>query len=271
MVYDDVRDRVVLFGGMVTWVRQDETWEHDGTLWSLANPTHVPSARAQHTMAYDSTRGAVVVFGGSVGPGQVTGDTWEFDGTDWQEVNTSASPSPREDARMTFDSARGVVVLFGGRNAGDDYSDTWEFDGVDWAPISTTFHPVARYGHGLAYHAGLRRVVLFGGLRSMPNDPIGDLWEYDGLGWQQLPPLLDEPPAMAPSGFVFDPDGQRMLLHAWGAQLWTYRYADLWPGEACFNGVDDDGDGAADCDDPDCDGQTCAGGGTCVAGACQAP
>jgi hypothetical protein len=38
--------------------------------------------------------------------------------------------------------------------------------------------------------------------------------------------------------------------------------------QACDDGADDDGDGRADCADPDCNGRTCANGMRCAAGLC---
>jgi hypothetical protein len=40
------------------------------------------------------------------------------------------------------------------------------------------------------------------------------------------------------------------------------------PEQACDNGLDDDGDGLIDCQDPDCLGRPCAGGVVCVLGSC---
>ncbi len=43
------------------------------------------------------------------------------------------------------------------------------------------------------------------------------------------------------------------------------------PESACANGADDDGDGLADCADPDCDGKTCASGTLCAQRTCPGP
>ncbi|MGK0155974.1 MAG: hypothetical protein ACI9SE_002941, partial [Neolewinella sp.] len=46
--------------------------------WTRASHSG-PSARSGHAMAFDSARGAVVLFGGNISSG-ATDDTWEFDG-----------------------------------------------------------------------------------------------------------------------------------------------------------------------------------------------
>ncbi|MCH8271508.1 MAG: hypothetical protein IH985_09915 [Planctomycetes bacterium] len=52
-----------------------ETWEWDGTSWTLAATTG-PSPRNRHAMAYDSVRGVTVLFGGD--DGAPNGETWEW-------------------------------------------------------------------------------------------------------------------------------------------------------------------------------------------------
>jgi hypothetical protein len=66
MANDRLRDRVVLFGGSVdgAFIPRDETWEyHRSTGWLRRTPAHRPSARFPF-MAYDESRGRVVIFGG---------------------------------------------------------------------------------------------------------------------------------------------------------------------------------------------------------------
>lgn len=49
--------------------------------------------RNAHALAYDSTRGRVVLFGGA-DASKVRGDTWEWDGNSWSQVS-SAGPAPQ--------------------------------------------------------------------------------------------------------------------------------------------------------------------------------
>ncbi|MBE7455469.1 MAG: hypothetical protein HS102_02390 [Planctomycetia bacterium] len=72
MAYDSARGVTVLFGG---WdgSYDGETWEWDGTSWSLRVDSG-PVPREDHAMAYDSARGVTVLFGGW--NGSYLGDTW---------------------------------------------------------------------------------------------------------------------------------------------------------------------------------------------------
>jgi hypothetical protein len=56
-----------------------DSWRFDGTHWSQVQDIG-PAPRVAHNMAFDSTRGAIVLFGGLEGASAANatlGDTWE--------------------------------------------------------------------------------------------------------------------------------------------------------------------------------------------------
>ena len=68
LVYDPVRERSVLFGGIarahVNTVFED-MWEWDGVAWSrIPESGDWPAARDRHAMAFDSWRNVIVMTGG---------------------------------------------------------------------------------------------------------------------------------------------------------------------------------------------------------------
>lgn len=73
MVYADTR--TVLFGGMASTL-DGTTWDWDGSAWTQRQNMG-PSSRSGYSMAYDSERKRVVLFGG-VGSSGYLGDTWEL-------------------------------------------------------------------------------------------------------------------------------------------------------------------------------------------------
>ena len=75
-------------------------------------------------MAYDATRGVVVLFGGWHHPDHL-GDTWEWDGNIWTQVATFG-PSPRSVHARAYDAIRKRVVLFGGFDRFGGGGETWE-------------------------------------------------------------------------------------------------------------------------------------------------
>jgi YVTN family beta-propeller protein len=213
MAYDSARGRIVLFGGSSDGsISYDDTWEYDGTAWT-AGPAAPPglTPRLAHSMAYDSARGRIVLFGGSF-----LNDTWEYDGIIWMP-GPAAPPglTERYAQGMVYDLVRGRVVLFGGSSDGSiSYDDTWEYDGTAWtagpaAPPGLT----ARHLHAMAYDSARGRVVLFGGWDgSLRNDT----WEY--LGASGIVTLV---PSNLPGGTVGAPYN-RIITASGGAAPYTY-------------------------------------------------
>lgn len=80
MVYDNAHKVTVLFGGLSgeTPLANNETWEWDGTAWTLQDPTTKPIGRYLHSMAYDSTRDVIFMFGGKLQNNGQNDETWEY-------------------------------------------------------------------------------------------------------------------------------------------------------------------------------------------------
>src|SRR5688500_10866675 len=135
--------------------------------WVAAPPGGAPE-RAGHTMAYDSTRNRLVVFGGWGCCPEWSRQTWEWDGVAWV-LRATTGPSARSSATMVYDAARGECVLFGGGNPGPVvpayYADTWGWDGSVWMQRAVS-GPPPRIAAGRAYDAARGRTVLYGGYAS---------------------------------------------------------------------------------------------------------
>ena len=87
MAYDSARGVTILFGGTAADGPNGETWEYDGTTWTL-RPSSGPSPRYGHALAYDSARAVTVLFGGND-----DWVTWESDGTEWKSRATPGPPA----------------------------------------------------------------------------------------------------------------------------------------------------------------------------------
>ncbi len=192
MVYDSLRDEIVLFGGSFQFdPLHNDTWVwREGQGWAEVNlGGSRPTGRRRHSMAYDSRRGVVVLFGGLYTnfPTFALGDTWEWNGSAWTQRHV-AGPTPRMDAAMTFDEDRGVVVLFGGmrESTREQFGDTWEWDGIEWRQVATT-GPSPRFldTNSLVFDAARGVSVLFGG-QTLTNVLYGDTWHWNGHTWSQV-------------------------------------------------------------------------------------
>ncbi|HSS61521.1 MAG TPA: kelch repeat-containing protein [Candidatus Limnocylindrales bacterium] len=85
LAFDSQRGKTVLFGGdnILPYVlgETNDSWEFDGTNWTLDPTAAAPARRAGQAGSYDSARGRMVVFGGwnpATSPATFYGDTWEL-------------------------------------------------------------------------------------------------------------------------------------------------------------------------------------------------
>lgn len=220
--YDPIRGRFVVFGGVLAnGALSNATYEWDGAGWTQRTSAQSPSARAGHTMVYDSERRAVVLFGGY--DSQVRNDFWSYNGTTWINISNqfSNAPSVRQGHVMIFDSARKQYVVFGGSTevgresfAGYDYSalgDTWVATNGTWQQLSGTAPP-ARASAAMAYNVTSQTALLFGGSGAQgyaPNGTTGrfdDTWEWTGNGWREVTvPTGERPPRRWGHVMAFDP------------------------------------------------------------------
>lgn len=197
IAYDEARQRLVLFGGFMTFICSpaicpvifSDTWLHDGLTWTQVGGSG-PGPRTGHAMCYDPVRQTVVMFGGTDGVATL-GDTWQWNGTVWAQLAPPLSPPARMDARMAFAPLRGTVVLHGGASTTTVYDDLWEFDGVTWTqiPAGTT---APRALPGLAIDPPTQRLMLFGG--KVPGSSTAtiarlDAWLLDLLAAPQTQSL----------------------------------------------------------------------------------
>jgi cysteine-rich repeat protein len=274
MVYDSLREVVVLFGGDFFEYLQD-TWEWNGTRWTNLTPEVVPPewpcGRDAVAMAYDSARGRTILFGGSADPfySAPFQDLWEWDGTGWMDLTPAVIPPEWPRARsahaMVYDSSRGVVVLFGGLAVEDTYEnlqDLWEWDGNGWVNRTPLVIPAEwpdpRCFHAMAYDSSRGIVVLFGG------DGVGfqetqDIWEWDGESgeWMNKTPAVipaEWPEARANHAMAYDTrrgvvtlsggsgfSSEVLTIWEWDGTNWTNLTPSEpppeWPTERSFHGT----------------------------------
>jgi hypothetical protein len=205
-----------------------ELWGWDGERWSLlaADPDG-PRWRNFASVAYDSKRQALVLYGGLQSETQQFSETWEWDGKTWTD-RTGDGPGLREGASMAYDTERGKVVLFGGGQSGKMMSDTWEWDGERWEQVEST-GPAARFPAGFAFDKTHGSVVLFGGhaIDQRGFTTYGDTWLWDGADWRLAAETGPAPRDGARA--AYDPNSGTILLFG-GVQIEpSVRYfADTW-------------------------------------------
>jgi uncharacterized protein (TIGR03437 family) len=166
-------------------------------------------------MAYDSSHGQVVMFGGINQTNQYYQDTWVWDGAHWTPMPSSSVPPARADHAMAYDSTRQKVVLFGGASSTGIFNDTWVWDGSNWTQELTASQPSARYYDAMAFDSAHGQTVLFGGFGAGGN--LGDTWLWNGGDWSQVSPQAS-PSIRAGPAMAYDSGHDQVVLFG-GANL----------------------------------------------------
>lgn len=219
MAYDAKRGSAILFGGLTAvdsgtkkaYYLKD-TWEWTGSRWIQRFPTNSPSGRSSHTLAYDSIRTQLVLFGGRNETAELN-DTWIYKDNDWTLLNTPTSPSPRMFASLAFDPVRDRMVLFGGTQTSADgktlnpLHDTWEFDGTTWKQIGGEGPAVSK--PLLVYDASDRKQLIMLGLDSTLATKM---YSYDAAAgnWTEVKPTL-VPPCVNEGALTYQTATQTIL------------------------------------------------------------
>jgi len=167
VAYDSRRKVLVAFGGQTDMAQAlDRTWELSAEGWREVTLARRPPKRALHHMAYDESRGVVVLYGGKGADeegslrGKELDDTWEYDGEAWRQIK--ADP-PRNNlaAVMVYDRQRKALAIHGGAfpmTSGLPFAST--FDGQRWSQVPKVDISAGLASHGAVYDSDARRVVF---------------------------------------------------------------------------------------------------------------
>ncbi|MFH0887749.1 MAG: kelch repeat-containing protein [Planctomycetota bacterium] len=219
MVYDSDRGKVVLFGGLsensinsYELIHSDETWEWDGTDWTLKTPVHKPSGRRAMAMAYDSGRHKTVLFGGETET-SISDETWEWDGTDWTLKTPVYKPSAQWGTAMAYDSKRDRILFY----RGFAYTnELWSWDGTDWTLIKSPANGSQKCClHTMTYDTVRDRMV------ELTQDEV---WEYDGANWIQQ--STENRPSLYAHTLVYDSVRRKVVI--FGGIAGCYPTNDTW-------------------------------------------
>lgn len=210
----------------------------NGTAAWLASPPSpvTPPDTAGGALAYDSTDGYVVLFGGSVS-GAASNQTWTFANGSWtNRTGAGPAPSARSLAAMSDDPTLHGVLLFGGIESGPGgaatlLADTWCYAAGAWSrvEVNATSHPSPRFGAAFAFDTADGYALLFGGATSasgVPSSDASDTWRFVNDSWGRLSTGVS-PSARSQAALAYDAhDGDTVLYGGWGTtgltDTWTY-------------------------------------------------
>ncbi len=184
-LYDPVRDRMVVFGGVDTGSWPNDVWvlSLGGTpAWSALVPSGSPPiGRYRHSAIYDPVRDRMVVFGGNAGDNR--NDVWALSlpgGTFWGQITPAGSPpSARYGHSAIYDPVRDRMVVFGG-NDGSYPNDVRALSlagSPAWSALAPAGSPPpGRDTHAAIYDPARDRMVLFGGNAGVNLNDVWALW-----------------------------------------------------------------------------------------------
>ncbi|HJL43462.1 MAG TPA: kelch repeat-containing protein [Myxococcales bacterium LLY-WYZ-16_1] len=222
LVYDEDRDRVVLFGGTSNAVpipdgRQIWEWDPGDRRWIDVQPAEgVPDPRSGGAGAYDRLRGRTVLQGGQdcFFACFDFDDTFEWNGTAFIDATAVADPPlGRVDFAAAHDPIRGGMLIQGGfREASrgdtvtfDILGDVWLWNGFRWTTVPGGPGPLA--GQSMAFDRARDEGVLYGGASSGPT--LAGTWLWSG-SWRVTPAF--EPGFRSGHAMVWDPSRNRVVL-----------------------------------------------------------
>jgi N-acetylneuraminic acid mutarotase len=186
IAYDPVTRRLIMFGGYSDAGALNDTWAYDSgaDAWTKLEPRGTsPSARGDHSIAYDPVSRRVIMFGGRGDTGTVLSDAWAYDpvANTWTELRPSgAQPPARSRHSMAYDLTSARMIIFGGQDiAGGSLDDTWAYDPAanTWTELEPSgTQPSARAGQVMVDDSAHGRLIVFGGHSSGPNELLNETW-----------------------------------------------------------------------------------------------
>ena len=231
--YDPVRGRMVLYGGGTadgasrdpTLVLPADTWEWDGSQWTVSTAAQVPTnpgPRRAAAMTY-SVRDGIVLEGGS------TNELWSWDGPPAQGFGgwtMLAGPPPGMPDRwahaMVYDILHDRLIVTGGGVVFPD--DQWEWNGTSWSATTPQPNVSYRWNMASAYDPRRHETLITGGQSGAFTS-----YEYDGVAWASVTSpasfargcVMAYDPNRAVLEYLVDPDNVGMELWQWDGVTWT--------------------------------------------------
>lgn len=227
LAFDSKRQRTLMFNCNPDPDASDgKLCSLDGKTWQVVKDlTHL--AREDASLAYDSKRDRLILFGGRKAD-ILFADTWEFDGGEWKPT-FMPGPSLRSAGAIVYDSSRAVTVLYGGFRPLAALGDTWEWNGTQWKLVSES-GPGPRSWPGLAYDSKRKRTILFGG-EDEKGRFYSDTWAWDGKVWTRI--ATEGPPARIQFAMGYDSSRDRVVVFGGVNNNPQRILSDLWE----FDGV----------------------------------
>ncbi len=225
-IYDDRRDRMMVFGGRGGPPTND-LWELtlSGSLeWRLVEAAGTPPPpRFDHVAVLDASRYRILVFGGMDAGGSFN-DAWALSlaGTPtWSLLATTGNrPSARGGAQAIFDTVRDRIVVFGGYTQNfTPLGDVWQLsftNGSVWSALTPSgTAPVPRFAGATSYDTTRDRMLVASGTDFVNFHDETWALQFAGFGtsasWSRLSGPGQRPTSRSDHKSVYDVDSDRLV------------------------------------------------------------
>jgi hypothetical protein len=200
MVFDPIRNKLVLFGGESNaGAFLNDLWEWDGTTWEQRAVTGGPPPLSHATFVWDPVGQRALLMGGFTDTGVFPTDMWSYDGTTWTTIPTNTPPIDAAGPHAVWDSANARVVAYGAQYTSMLRDEAWTWSGTDWTSLCTQCTGTPRIAASLAYAPGMG-VLIVGGFIPMVNE-IAGTWRLNGTTFEQV---SGDPTARDTQGLAYD-------------------------------------------------------------------
>jgi hypothetical protein len=235
MAYSPDYKMILLFGGMNTQGRLDDTWAFDCGVesWIKIEPANKPEGRSDSTMVYDATNKKFILYGGWGNRSGLQSDTWVYnpDKKDWAEVKTETNPGIMYGHSMVWDPDNDRAILYGGHlnsPLSHQYVENpWFFypGNGTWIEHVLESRPRGRYWGAMGYDYREMRLAYFGG--SWGEGPSNETYVLDLRrdSWSRLE-AEDSPNNRVISKMVYVPENGFLLFG--GATPTGVHFNDTW-------------------------------------------
>ncbi len=193
-VYDEARDRMVIYGGSSQVEEFGDVWAFDlnDERWQMIDsgqpedPLTRPLGRRDCGYALVGDRGWMVIYGGSRGIVHTHPDAWAFDLSADAWVRLPDGLGEAADCAMIYDEAHHRVIAQGGRDPNNalplTYTRALELDPqphwveLDNGPVEEM--PLPRFGQTAVYDAPSRAMIVCGGNLPLQGLLANEVWSF---------------------------------------------------------------------------------------------